>query len=80
MSFAEVNAAEVGEPLLITAADLARLLQVSTRTLWRMRSAGDLPEPVRFGGTVRWRLGEIRKWIGEGCPRAQSRENEGRRK
>jgi hypothetical protein len=31
-------------PLLITASKLAALLEVSTRTLWR------LPEPVRLGG------------------------------
>lgn len=68
------------EPLLVRAADVARLLQVSTRTLWRQLSAGQVPRPVRFGGTVRWRLEEIRKWIAEGCPLPQARENEGRRK
>ena len=68
------------EPLLVSAADVARLLQVSTRTLWRQLSAGQIPKPVRFGGTVRWRIDEIRKWIAEGCPLPQARENEGRRK
>ena len=68
------------EPLLVSAAEFARLLQVSTRTLWRQLSAGQIPKPVRFGGTVRWRLEEIRKWIAEGCPLPQARENEGRRK
>jgi len=68
------------EPLLVCAADVARLLQVSTRTLWRQLSAGQVPRPVRFGGTVRWRLEEIRKWIAEGCPLPQARENEGRKK
>ena len=59
------------EPLLIPAEELARLLQVSTRTLLRLRSAGELPQPVRLGGTVRWRLDEVRKWIAEGCPSLQ---------
>ena len=68
------------EPLLIAAEEFAHLLQISTRTLWRLRSAGELPQPVRFGGTVRWRLEEIRKWIAEGCPLPRARENEGRRK
>jgi excisionase family DNA binding protein len=58
---------EQDRPLLITAAELARLLQVSTRTLWRLRSAGELPEAVRLGGAVRWRLDEIKKWIAGGC-------------
>ena len=68
------------EPLLIAAADFARLLRVSTRTLWRQLSAGQIPQPVRFGGTVRWRIDEIRKWIAEGCPLPRARENESRRK
>jgi predicted DNA-binding transcriptional regulator AlpA len=68
------------EAVLITAVDLARMLQVSTRTLWRLRSAGELPEPVRFGGTVRWRVDEVRKWISEGCSLSRARENDGRRK
>ena len=58
---------EQDRPLLITAAELARLLQVSTRTLWRLRLAGELPEAVRLGGAVRWRLDEIKKWIAGGC-------------
>lgn len=56
------------EPLLISADDLARLLQVSTRTLWRLRSSGELLEPVKIGGNTRWRLSEVRQWIADGCP------------
>ena len=80
MATCDLQSALLHEPLLIGAVDLARLLGVSTRTLWRLRSAGELPEPVRFGGTVRWRLEEVRKWIAEGCPIVRARENEGRRK
>jgi excisionase family DNA binding protein len=61
-------------PLLITAADVARLLQVSTRTLWRLRSTGRLPQDVRLGGTVRWRLDEVRKWIANGCQISSDRK------
>ena len=56
------------EPLLITARQLASKLNVSTRTLWRMLSAGRLPVPIRVGGIVRWRTEEIEKWISAGCP------------
>ena len=80
MSTFDLEQPSLSEPLLITAADFARLLQISTRTLWRLRSAGELPQPVRFGGAIRWRLEEVRKWIGEGCPSPQSRENGPRRK
>jgi excisionase family DNA binding protein len=57
----------IESPLLITAAEFASLLQVSTRTLWRLRSEGRVPEPVRLGGAVRWRLDEVKKWIAGGC-------------
>jgi excisionase family DNA binding protein len=62
--------------LLITAGDVAQLLKISTRTVWRMCSAGAVPQPVRFGGTVRWRLEEFKQWIAEGCLPPHSRENE----
>lgn len=56
-----------GTPLLLTADMLATQLQVSKRTLWRLRSAGLLPQPVRLGGTVRWRASDITAWIAAGC-------------
>ena len=46
-------------PALISAAELADLLQVSTRTLWRLRSAGKLIKPIKLGGSTRWRLDEV---------------------
>jgi predicted DNA-binding transcriptional regulator AlpA len=68
------------EPLLINAHDLARLLHISVRSLWRLRSAQLIPEPVRLGGTtVRWRYDEVREWIAAGCPEPQALDN-GRRK
>jgi excisionase family DNA binding protein len=54
--------------LLISAEHLARLLDISVRTLWRLRSAGKLPDPIRIGGSVRWNAQEIDEWIAEGCP------------
>ena len=63
------------EPVMITARQLAVLLQVSTRQVWRMLSAGRVPTPIRVGGIVRWRMAEVENWIAEGCP-AQSRMKE----
>lgn len=55
---------------LLTAKALAKQLSISTRTLWRYRSAGMLPRPVKIGdvGAIRWLQGDIDKWIGMGCP------------
>lgn len=61
----------VDEPLLITAAELADMMRISLRSLWRMRSVGQLPQPIRLGGTVRWRLAEVKEWIDLGCPTGQ---------
>ncbi len=59
---------ERAKPALISALELAKLLQVSTRTLWRLRSAGKLIKPIKIGGSTRWRLDEVQAWIAEGCP------------
>lgn len=63
-------------PQLLTVDDLAALLKVSNRTVWRMRSAGQLPNPIRIGGGVRWRQPEIEAWIEQGCPDQQTVQNE----
>ena len=55
-------------PYLLTAAQLCKLLNVSKRTLWRLRSASKLPAPVRLAGSVRWNANEIAAWINAGCP------------
>ena len=56
------------EMRLIGAEELAKMLDVSTRTVWRLLSTGRLVQPVRIGGSVRWRLDEVREWIKNGCP------------
>ncbi len=55
-------------PRLLTVEQVAELLQVSTRTVWRLRSAAKIPEPLIFGGSLRWRAAELRTWIDDGCP------------
>jgi len=63
------------EPLLISAEQLAEMLQISTRTLWRLLSSGKLLTPVHIGGSTRWRLEQVRLWIEEGCPPPTSSNN-----
>ncbi|MBL9082139.1 MAG: helix-turn-helix domain-containing protein [Planctomycetales bacterium] len=53
---------------LLTAKQVAAWLQISERSLWRMRSAGQLPAPLRLGGAVRWRREELAAWLAAGCP------------
>ena len=59
-------------PMLINAEEVARMLDVSERTLWRLVSGGKVPPPVRIGRSTRWRVAEIRDWIDVGCPKPGS--------
>lgn len=63
-----MSAPTTHEPLLIPVEQLAEMLNLSTRTVWRMLAAGRIPEPVRIGGSVRWRLDLVREWVEAGCP------------
>lgn len=55
-------------PALITVGELAKILKVSTRTVWRLVSAGKLMPPIRVGGARRWKFDQVRRWIDAGCP------------
>ncbi|MHC4064435.1 MAG: helix-turn-helix transcriptional regulator [Planctomycetota bacterium] len=49
---------------LFRAADVARMLSVSVRTVWRLRDAGGLPRPVRVGGNlIRWKRGDLENFL-----------------
>lgn len=54
--------------LLINAEQVANILNISERTLWRLVSGGKVPQPVRIGRSARWRFQEINSWIESGCP------------
>jgi excisionase family DNA binding protein len=56
------------EPLLISVDELAMILKISPRSVWRLLSAGKMIEPIRIGGAVRWRFQEVKNWIDQGCP------------
>lgn len=56
------------DALLLTADRVAELLQISRRSVWRLLSSGKLLRPLRLGGNVRWRAGELKRWIEAGCP------------
>ncbi|MFA8018010.1 helix-turn-helix domain-containing protein [Bremerella cremea] len=53
---------------MLTAEQLAKVLQVSERTLRRLISSGKIMSPTRIGRQLRWPLVEISKWIEQGCP------------
>jgi|CXWL01.1.fsa_nt_gi excisionase family DNA binding protein len=58
----------MSEFVLITLEELAEILHLSSRTLQRKLSAGELPTPIRIGRSIRWQMSTILKWIQDGCP------------
>jgi excisionase family DNA binding protein len=50
---------EANESLLLSVREVALLLSVSTRTVWRLVSAGELVRPVALGSVARWRRGDV---------------------
>lgn len=54
--------------LLIDVNVLAVLLDRSVASLERDQAAGRLPDPVRLGGSKKWRRAEIEEWVAAGCP------------
>lgn len=50
---------------LLTADDVARLLNVSARTVRSWRRSGRLPRPLTIGATIRWRPEAIEAWLRE---------------
>jgi len=56
------------EMLAVSARQLAVMLGVSLRQVWRLNASGMLPRPIRLGGSVRWNRREILDWFKSGCP------------
>ncbi len=60
----------VAPALLVAASEAARLLGISTRTLWTLTDQGEIPA-VRIGRSVRYRPESLRRY-------AQAREEKAR--
>jgi len=52
---------------LLSAKELATMLAVSVRTVWRLRSAGKLPKPIMIGASCRWKVSDIDGWLSVNC-------------
>jgi excisionase family DNA binding protein len=48
---------------MIDVREVAEILSISTRSVWRLVASGELPQPIRFGRNVRWRLADVEAWI-----------------
>ncbi len=53
--------------VLVSCRTLAKMMNLSPRTVWRLRSAGKLPKAVSIGSSIRWRISDINLFIGCDC-------------
>ncbi len=51
----------------LTVNDVAKLLAVSTRTVWRLEKAGQIPKARRLGRIPRWNQADLLRWRENGC-------------
>jgi len=53
------RSAEVTLEPLLTAAEVAGLLKLSVRQVWRLAAGGKLPQPIHIGRSARWRSKDL---------------------
>ena len=61
-------------PGMLTVRDVARMLNCSVRTIYRLTDSGRMPRPVKLGALVRWPRRAVESWINEDCPRTEELE------
>lgn len=70
---ARVSSGEDSAPAdvrLLAAKDVAAMLRVSVRTLYRLKDSGALPQPKQVAGSKisRWDHAQISNWVRDGMP------------
>jgi len=56
------------KPQLLRAREMAAILHVSQRHVWRMKAAAKLPKAVEIGECVRWIQSDVEAWLELECP------------
>lgn len=56
------------DSLLMPVEEVAQMLRISVRSVWRLVSTNAMPQPRKLRGSVRWSRLELEKWVEEGCP------------
>ena len=57
------NPDNINVPKLLTVNDVAKLLKLSTRSVWRLVKAKTIVKPIRIGGSIRWRASDVATWL-----------------
>ena len=61
----------VPERLLLNVKEVAELLGISERMVWKMASCRELPAPLRIGRSQRWSKKALEEWVAERHEAAQ---------
>lgn len=56
---------------LLTVREVATALKISPRQVWKLLASEQLPSPLKLSRSVRWRAGDISRFIDLGCPRRE---------
>ena len=48
---------------LLRIQEVAMMLNLGESSVWRHVKNGDLPKPIKIGGTTRWRRETLESWI-----------------
>jgi predicted DNA-binding transcriptional regulator AlpA len=70
------QAVECPAALTANAKQVAAMLGVSVRQVWRLHTTGRLPKAIRLGNCVRWRRAEIEAFVEAGCPNRETWEGQ----
>lgn len=74
----EVGITRAGEPnmtnKLLSVRQVADLLCISERSIFRLVDAAKMPKPIRLGRAIRWNREEVETWIASGCRASLSQE------
>jgi prophage regulatory protein len=54
---------QAAEQQLYSVKELVSILSLSRATIWRQVNLGHIPEPVKIGGSTRWRKSDIDKLV-----------------
>lgn len=64
-----MNSRKIEAPVrLLDVNDVAEMLGVSSRQVYRLADGGLMPKPIKLGGSVRWDRNVIDEWVAAGCP------------
>ena len=55
------------DAMLLDVRDVAAMLRVSPRTVYRLSDSGAMPRPRKLNALVRYSRQEIEEWIRQGC-------------